>query len=72
MPLERTEAVEGSAYGAALLAGVAAGRYADVDDAIARCVRVAGRVEPDPAWEEAYAPAYDRFRRAFPVVRPLA
>ena len=50
LPLERTESEEGSAFGAALLAGVRAGVFADADDAVSRCVRVRDRVEPDQVW----------------------
>jgi len=71
MPLERTEVEEGSAYGAALLGGVAAGVFDSVDDAVARCVRIADRVEPDPAWAAQYEAGYERFRAAYPAVRPL-
>ena len=41
MPLERTVVEEGSAYGAALLAGVAAGPSRTQREAVAACVRVA-------------------------------
>ncbi len=41
LPLERMETEEGSAFGAALLAGVREGTFADADEAVARCVRVA-------------------------------
>jgi xylulokinase len=71
MPLERTVTEEGSAYGAALLGGVAAGVFGDIEDAVGRCVRVADRVDPDPEWASAYAAGYERFRRAYPAVRPL-
>ena len=43
LPLERTASEEGSAFGAALLAGVRAGIFADAHDAVARCVRVRER-----------------------------
>ena len=41
IPLELTAVEEGSAYGAALLAGCAAGVFADAEEAVAACVRVA-------------------------------
>ena len=47
LPLERTESEHGAAFGAALLAGVRAGVFADAADAVARCVRVRDRIEPD-------------------------
>jgi xylulokinase len=71
LPLERMQVEEGSAYGAALLAGVAAGEFADVGEAVARCTRVADTVAPRAEWAEAYAEGYARFRAAYPAVRPL-
>ena len=67
LPLETTESEEGSAYGAALLAGVRAGVFSDADDAVARCVRVRRRIEPE--WD--YEHGYRRFRRLYPTLRPL-
>jgi xylulokinase len=71
LPLERTTAEEGSAYGAALLGGVAAGVFADPAEAVERCVRAGDRVEPEPTWREAYEAGYARFRRLYPALRPL-
>jgi xylulokinase len=71
LPLERTATDAGSAFGAALLAGIRAGVFADAADAVARCVRVVSRVEPDPAWAETYARGYDRFRALYPALQPL-
>jgi xylulokinase len=68
VPLELTESQEGSAFGAALLGGVAGGVFRDVDDAVARCVRVTGVVDPDPAWHEAYLEAHDAFRALYPAL----
>ena len=67
LPLETTESEEGSAFGAALLAGVRDGVFVDVDDAVARCVRPQRRIEPE--WD--YEHAYQRFRRLYPTLRPL-
>lgn len=67
LPLETTESEEGSAFGAALLAGVRAGVFSDADDAVARCVRVRRRIEPE--WD--YDDGYRRFRRLYPALRPL-
>jgi xylulokinase len=71
LPLERTAAEEGAAYGAALLGGVAAGVFGDVHEAVEATVRVTDTVEPDPAWRGAYAEGYDRFRALYPALRPL-
>jgi xylulokinase len=71
LPLERTAVEEGSAYGAALLGGIAGGAFADVHDAVARCVRVRSRIEPDGDWADAYDRGYQRFRALYPALRPL-
>jgi xylulokinase len=71
LPLERTAADEGSAYGAALLGGVAAGVFRDVHEAVAACVRVRETVEPEARWRPAYEHGYERFRLLYPVLRPL-
>jgi len=71
LPLERTAAEEGAAFGAALLGGVAAGVFADVQEAVAATVRVRDTIEPEPEWIEPYAHAYRRFRSLYPALRPL-
>jgi xylulokinase len=71
LPLERTATEAGSAFGAALLAGVRAGAFPDTGQAVARCVRVAARVEPEPGWVDAYAAGYVRFRALYPALRPM-
>jgi xylulokinase len=71
LTLERTESEEGSAFGAALLAGVRAGVFADAADAVARCVRVRDRIEPDAAWSAAYEDGYIRYRSLYPTLKSL-
>jgi xylulokinase len=71
LPLERTEVEAGSAFGAALLAGVAGGLFADVHEAVGQCVRVRDTVEPDPEWTAVYDEGYQRFRALYPALRPL-
>jgi xylulokinase len=71
LPIRRTTADEGSAYGAALLGGVAAGVFRDVHEAVATCVRLLDPVDPDPQWVEAYEHGYRRFQLLYPALRPL-
>jgi len=71
VPLERAVVEEGAAYGAALLGGVAASVFADVHEAVAVCVRVRGRIDPEPEWADMYAHGYERFRALYPALRPL-
>jgi xylulokinase len=68
LPLELTESEEGSAFGAALLAGVRAGVFAGADDAVARCVRARRRIEPE--WD--YDAGYARFRKLYPALSAVA
>jgi xylulokinase len=67
LPLELTESEEGSAFGAALLAGAREGVFADAGDAVARCVRVRRRIEPE--WD--YDDEYERFRLLYPTLKEL-
>jgi xylulokinase len=71
LPLERTVAEEGAAFGAALLGGVAAGVFADAAEAVRACVRVRDRVDPVPAWRDGYEQGYARFRSLYPALQPL-
>jgi xylulokinase len=71
LPLARTAVEEGSAYGAALLGGVAGGVFADVEEAVARCIRVRDTIEPDRDWADAYDSGYQRYRALYPALRPL-
>ena len=67
LPRERTASDEGSAFGAALLAGVRAGVCADAAEAVARCVHVRDVVEP--VWD--YEDVYTRFRSLYPTLKEL-
>jgi xylulokinase len=71
LPLQRTAVDEGAAYGAALLAGVANGVFADIGEAVNDCVRVREEIEPDPEWQRVYDEGYERFRALYPALRPL-
>jgi xylulokinase len=71
LPLQRTVVEEGAAYGAALLAGVAAGEFRNVGEAVERCVRIRDEIEPVPEWQRLYEEGYERFRALYPALRPL-
>jgi xylulokinase len=62
-------AEEGPAYGAALLAGVGAGIFADVGEAVDRCVAVAGVTRPDPAAQARYEQVYAVYRDLYGALR---
>lgn len=61
---------EGPAYGAAILAAVAAGLHENVEDACAAIIREVDRVEPDPQAAEAYAPCYAEYQEAYAALAP--
>jgi xylulokinase len=65
--VELIAAEEGAAYGAALLAAVGAGVWPSVDAACAAAVRVASRVDPDPAAVATLNASYAAFRRVYPA-----
>ena len=71
LPIRRAATDEGSAYGAALLAGVVAGVFRDVHEAVAACVRLGDPVEPDPEWSGAYEDGYRHFQLLYPALRSL-
>jgi hypothetical protein len=46
--------------------------FADAGDAVARCVRVSGTVEPDAEWADRYDEIYPRFRALYPALSGLS
>jgi len=71
LPIERTRVEEGSAFGAALLGGVAAGVFPSATAAVEACVDVGDTIEPDSAWAAAYEDGYRRYRELYPTLKPL-
>lgn len=68
VPLERMENEDGSAFGAALLAGVRTGLFGSVQEAVATCVRVRETIEPKPGWSSVYDSGYRQFRTLYPAL----
>ncbi len=62
---------EGPAMGGAMLAAVACGEYANVEEAAARIVQVVDTVEPIPENAARYEKQYQKFRRIYPAVKEL-
>ena len=69
--LVTTNAQEGPAFGAALLAGVASGVYTSVQQACETTVRVVERTEPRPEVEGVYAQMYETYRALYPALKPI-
>jgi xylulokinase len=60
---------EGAAFGAALLAGVGAGLWADVETACDRTIRVTGSESPVPRQVDVYRKVYPLYRELYPALR---
>jgi xylulokinase len=60
---------EGAAYGAALLAGVGAGRWADVPAACRETVKVTGICQPDEDQEDIYHRSYVLYGELYPALK---
>jgi xylulokinase len=69
VPVVRMSVDEGSAFGAALLGGIAGGLFANADEAVTACVRVRDQIDPEPAWSELYAERRERFRALYPALK---
>ncbi|HLG77516.1 MAG TPA: FGGY-family carbohydrate kinase, partial [Ktedonobacteraceae bacterium] len=66
-----TNASEGPAFGAALLAGVAGGVYTSVQEACAQTVQVRERTQPQAETAAAYAQAYETYKALYPALKPI-
>ncbi len=62
---------EGPAMGGAMLAAVACGEYASVEEAAEKIVRVVDTVEPIPEQAARYEERYKKFRQIYPAVKEL-
>ena len=69
--LELIESEEGPGYGGAVLAAVACGEYASVQEAADKLVKVTGTVEPDPAIAARYEAQYRKFQKIYPALKSV-
>ena len=69
LPLERVAVDEGAAFGAAILAGVAAETWPDVHTAVKATVKPRDVIEPAPDWVEIYSEQRARYRRLYPAIK---
>ncbi len=60
---------EGAAYGAALLAGVGAGLWRDVESACDLAIQVSGETHPVEAQASIYRRVYPLYRKLYPALR---
>ena len=69
--VETVKAEEGAAYGAAVLAGVGAGRWRSVDEACSEVVHTDKRTEPQAEVVELMRERYEAYRRIYPAIRSI-
>lgn len=69
--VERIASEEGPALGGAMLAAVADGTFASVEEAAAKIVKVVETVEPDPEIAAKYETQYQKFVQIYPTVKEL-
>jgi xylulokinase len=67
--LVTVNASEGAAYGAALLAGVGAGAWADVESACRSSVKLTGSTLPDEAQVAIYRQSYPLYQELYPSLK---
>lgn len=65
------ESEEGPAMGGAMLAAVACGEYASVEEAAEKIVKIVDTVEPVPENAARYEKQYQKFRQIYPAVKEL-
>ena len=69
--LDLIESEEGPGYGGAILAAVACGEYASVENAAAKLIKVVDSVEPDKELAARYEERYRKFAQIYPTVKQL-
>ena len=60
-----------ASFGAALLAGTGIGLFADVKDAVSRCLRISRRIEPDAAAAAEYGRLFAGYRAVHDALAPV-
>lgn len=70
LPVTTVNREEGPAYGAALLAAVGAGTFADLHGAVGRTLTRAPLLHPDARAHADYQRLYARFQASYPASRP--
>ena len=69
MKVDVIESEEGPGYGGAILAAVACGEYASVEEAASKLVKVIDTVEPDPVIAARYEEQYRKFVKMYPALK---
>lgn len=65
------ESEEGPAMGGAMLAAVACGEYASVEEIAGKLVKIVDTVDPDPEIAAKYEARYAQFKEIYPALKPV-
>ncbi|MGN1148794.1 MAG: xylulokinase [Lachnospiraceae bacterium] len=71
MKVDILESEEGPAMGGAMLAAVACGEYASVEEIAEKLVKVVDTVEPEPEIAAKYEERYQQFKEIYPALKPV-
>lgn len=69
--VDKINSSEGGAFGAAILAAVACGAYASVEEATDKLIQVVSTVDQDPALVEAYNKKYAVYKAIYPAMKDV-
>ena len=71
IPLALPQTEQGPGYGGAMLAAVACGEYATVQECADKLIKIKSVTEPDPALVKKYAARYELWHKLYPALKPL-
>ncbi len=69
--VDTLESEEGPSLGGAMLAAVACGEYANVEEAASQIVKIVDTIEPDPDLAAKYETKYRQFAKIYPAMKEL-
>ena len=69
--VDKINSEEGPAFGAAILAAVGCGKYATVEEAAGRLIKVTETTEQDPEAVALYNKKYDIFKDLYPTLKTM-
>ena len=69
--VDKINSEEGPAFGAAILAAVGCGKYASVEEACAKLIKVISTTDQDPKIVELYNKKYEMFKQLYPALKEM-
>lgn len=69
--VDKINSAEGPGFGAAILAAVGCGKYASVEEAADKLIKVVETTEQDAAIVAKYEEKYQTFRKIYPALKPV-